>query len=120
MYNKQVIEHFTNPNNMGALKDFDSEAEGGNPTCGDVVKLQIKLSKDKKKISDIKFKAFGCGACIASTSALTEMVKSKEISKVKKITNSDIADYLGGLPPQKLKCSNFSSDVLQNALKKLI
>lgn len=120
MYNSKVIEHFTNPKNMGEMKDFDSQAEGGNPTCGDVVKLWIKLSKDKKRIVDIKFKAFGCGACIASTSALTEMVKGKKITEAKKITNSDIADFLGGLPSQKLKCSNFSTDVLKKALEKLI
>jgi nitrogen fixation NifU-like protein len=119
MYNQKTIDHFSNPRNMGELKDFDVKAEGGNPACGDVVKLWIKLSKDKKKIADIKFKAFGCGACIASTSALTELVKGKKIIDIKKITNKDIADYLGGLPPQKNICSNFSTDVLKKALTKI-
>jgi len=119
MYNQKVIDYFSNPRNMGEIKDADAIGEGGNPACGDVVKLWVKLSKDKKKISDIKFKAFGCGACIASTSALTEMAKGKKISEAKKITNQDIADYLGGLPPQKMICSNFSTEVLSKALKDL-
>jgi len=107
---------------MGELKDFDAKAEGGNPTCGDVVRLWIKLSEDGKrktedrKIIDIKFKAFGCGACIASTSAMTEMVKRKSIKKALKLTRGDIIDYLGGLPLQKQKCSNFSVEVLHKAL----
>ncbi len=119
MYNKKVIDYFSNPRNMGEIKDADAVAEGGNPVCGDVVKLWIKLSKDKKKISEIKFKAFGCGACIAATSALTELVKNKKISEALKITNKDIADFLGGLPEQKMKCSNFSTDVLQKAMKNI-
>jgi len=100
------------------MKNADTIASGGNPACGDVVKLWVKLSVDKKKIQDIKFKAFGCGACIASTSALTVIVKGKTISFAKKITNKDIADFLGGLPPQKNICSNFSTDVLKKALEK--
>lgn len=119
MYNSKTIDYFTNPRNMGEIKDADLVASGGNPACGDVVKLWIKLSKNKKSIFDIKFKAFGCGACIASTSALTEIVKGKTIKTAKKITNKDIADYLGGLPPQKMICSNFSTDVLKKAFEKI-
>jgi nitrogen fixation protein NifU and related proteins len=114
MYNKKVIEYFTDPPNMGELKDAKMVAQGGNPVCGDVVKLYIKVCNNK--ITDIKFKAFGCGACIASTAALTEMVKGKTVSDALKITNQDIADYLGGLPKQKMLCSNFSTDVLKKAL----
>ena len=117
MYNQKTIDYFSNPKNMGEIKDADAVADGGNPACGDVVKLWVKLSSDKKKISEIKFKAFGCGACIASASALTEMAKGKRMSMALKITNKDIADYLGGLPPQKMICSNFSTEVLQKALK---
>jgi len=102
---------------MGEIKDADAIAQGGNPTCGDVVKLYLIVKNNK--ITDIKFQAFGCGACIASTSALTEMVKGKTIAYAKKITNKDIVDFLGGLPKQKLKCSNFSADVLQKAIRQL-
>ncbi len=117
MYNQKTIDYFSNPRNMGEIADADAVVEGGNPACGDIVKLWLKLSSDKKKIFDIKFKAFGCGACIASSSALTELVVGKTIAKAKKITNQDIADYLGGLPPQKMICSNFSAEVLKKALK---
>lgn len=115
MYNPRVIDYFSNPRNMGEIADADAIAEGGNPACGDVVKLYLKIKNNQ--ISDIKFKAFGCGACIASTSALTEIVKGKKIAEAQKITNRDIADFLGGLPPQKMICSNFSTDVLKKALK---
>jgi len=123
MYNQKTIDHFSNPRNMGELEDFDAKAEGGNSACGDVVRLWIKLSDDggrkteDRKISDIKFKAFGCGACIASSSAMTEMVKGKSINSALKISRKDISKYLGGLPPQKNICSNFSIEVLKKALK---
>ncbi len=102
---------------MGELKDFDVKAEGGNPLCGDVVSLWIKFDSKRKKIAEIKFKAFGCGACIASSSALTEMVKGKSISEVEKITREDVSEYLDGLPASKIQCSGFSIDVLKKALK---
>ena len=85
MYNQNTIDYFSNPRNMGEIKNADLVASGGNPACGDVVKLYLKIDKDK--IRDIKFKAFGCGACLASTSALTVMVKGKSIQEAKKITN---------------------------------
>lgn len=116
MYNKKVVDHFSKPRNMGELKDFDTRAEGGNPVCGDVVKLWVKLSPDKKTVTDIKFKAFGCGACIASTSAMTGMVKGKTISEATKMSRDDIVNFLDGLPEQKIKCSNFSIEVLHKAL----
>lgn len=116
MYNSKVIDYFSNPRNMGEIKGADIVAEGGNPVCGDVVKLYLKIKNDK--VINAKFKAFGCGACIASTSALTEMIKGKKLSEIKKITNQDIADFLGGIPSQKMICSNFSADVLKKALVK--
>lgn len=116
MYNAKVIDYFSNPRNMGEIDDADIVAQGGNPVCGDVVKLYLKIKNNK--IVDIKFKAFGCGASIASTSALTELVRGKTISQAKKITNQEIADFLGGLPSQKMVCSNFSADVLKKALEK--
>lgn len=118
MYNKKVIDYFSNPRNMGEIPNADFVAEGGNPVCGDVVKLFLKIKNGK--ILDIKFKAFGCGACLASTSALTEIVKGKSIQEARKITNLEIADYLGGLPPQKMICSNFSTNVLKRALKGVV
>lgn len=117
MYSQKTIDHFTHPRNMGEIKDFDLFASGGNPLCGDVVKLWIKLDANRKKIIDIKFKAFGCGACIASSSALTEMVKGKSISEIENINREDVSKYLDGLPESKIKCSNFSIDVLKKALK---
>jgi len=119
MYNQKTIEHFSHPRNMGELKIFDAKAEGGNPVCGDVVRLWIKLSSDRKIISDIKFKAFGCGACIASTSAMTEMTKGKSVNDALKLSRDDIVNYLDGLPEQKQKCSNFSVEVLKKALSKI-
>lgn len=116
MYNKKTIDYFSNPRNMGEILDASAVAEGGNPVCGDVVKLYLKI--ENQKIADIKFKAFGCGACIASTSALTEMAKGKTIKQALKISNQDISNFLGGLPSQKMKCSNFSTDVLKKALSK--
>lgn len=115
MYSKKTIEYFSNPRNMGELKNANAHAKGGNPACGDVVELFLKIDKDK--IADIKFKAFGCGACVASASALTEIIKGKTITQALKVTNQDVADFLGGLPPQKMICSNFSGDVLKKALK---
>lgn len=119
MYTAKTIDHFSHPRNMGELKDFNTKAEGGNPACGDVVRLWIKLSADKKKIKDIKFKAFGCGACIASTSAMTEMVKGRTVDYALKLSRDDIVKNLDGLPEQKQKCSNFSIEVLKKALEKL-
>ncbi len=104
---------------MGELKDFDAKASGGNPACGDVFNLYIKLSPNKKKITDIKFKAFGCGMCIASASAMTEMVKGKNVDYAKKLTKDDIAHYLGGIPANKNMYSNFSIEVLKKALSGL-
>lgn len=117
MYNDKTIDYFSNPRNMGEIEDATVVAEGGNPSCGDVVKLYLKVDDDK--ITDIKFKAFGCGACIATASALTELIKDKTITEAGEVTNADVAEFLGGLPPQKLKCSNFSAEVLKKALDKL-
>lgn len=115
MYNQKTVDYFSNPRNMGEIEDADAVAEGGNPVCGDVVKLWLKVRGGK--IADIKFKAFGCGACIASASALTEMAKGKTIQEALKITKVEIADFLGGLPPQKMICSNFSAEVLHKAVR---
>ena len=114
MYSDKVMEHFNNPRNVGELNDADAIGETGSFKCGDTMKLYLKV-KDGC-IDDIKFQTYGCGAAIASSSMLTEMVKGKPIEEAAKITNQDVADELGGLPPLKLHCSNLAADALQDAL----
>ena len=115
MYNEKVIKHFQNPHNMGRIKNPDAVAEVGNPICGDVMKLFIKVKNNK--ITDIKFKTFGCAAAIACSSVLTDMVKGKDIEEVQKITKDDVIKELGGLPPQKIHCSLLAVDALKVAIK---
>ena len=114
-YNEKVLEHFKHPRNMGEMKDADAEGVVGNPVCGDVMKIMIKV-KDGK-IGDIKFQTFGCAAAIASSSALTEIAKGKTIKQAKKITNGDVARHLGQLPPIKMHCSNLAADALKKAIE---
>ncbi|NLN17379.1 MAG: Fe-S cluster assembly scaffold protein NifU [Firmicutes bacterium] len=114
MYSERVMEHFTNPRNVGEVEQADGEGQVGNPICGDIMKLSIKVEDDR--IVDIKFKTFGCGAAIASCSMLTEMVKGKTIEEARAITNRDVAEALGGLPSVKMHCSNLAADALQLAI----
>lgn len=114
MYNEKVVEHFTNPRNVGELPEADGVGETGSFKCGDTMKISIKVKDDR--IEDIKFLTYGCGAAIASSSMLTEMVKGKTLDEAVKITNKDVADALGGLPPLKLHCSNLAADALHNAI----
>ncbi len=114
MYSEKVMEHFNNPRNVGELNDADAIGETGSFKCGDTMKLYIKVKDDR--IEDIKFQTYGCGAAIASSSMLTEMVKGKTIEEALKINNQDVANELGGLPPMKLHCSNLAADALQDAL----
>jgi len=114
MYSEKVMEHFTNPRNVGEVEQADGEGQVGNPICGDIMKLSIKVEDDR--IVDIKFKTFGCGAAIASCSMLTEMVKGKTIEEARTITNRDVAEALGGLPSVKMHCSNLAADALQIAI----
>ncbi len=115
LYSKKVLEHFRNPRNMGEIKNADGVATVGNPICGDIMRLFIKV-KDGK-ISDIKFQTLGCGAAIATSSILTEMAKGKPISQAGKITKQAIAEALGGLPPVKLHCSVLAADALRKAIE---
>jgi nitrogen fixation NifU-like protein len=113
-YNEKVLEHFRNPRNMGELEDADAEGVVGNPACGDVMKIMIKIKENR--IKDIKFQTFGCAAAIASSSALTEIAKGKTLNEAKKITNEDVAKYLGELPPIKIHSSNLAADALKKAI----
>jgi nitrogen fixation NifU-like protein len=114
-YNKNVMAHFRNPRNMGGMKNPDSEATVGNPTCGDVMRIMIKI-KDNK-IFDIKFQTMGCVAAIASSSMLTVLAKGKSLDEAKKISNKDVARALGELPPIKVHCSNLAADALRLAIE---
>ena len=115
MYSEKVMEHFANPRNVGEIPDADGIGKVGNPQCGDVMWLYIKV-KDNI-ITDVKFKTFGCGAAIATSSMITELAKGKTIEEAKKISRADVADELGGLPPVKMHCSNLAADALREAIK---
>jgi len=115
MYTEKAKEHFFHPRNVGEIKDPDGYGKVGNPVCGDVMAIYIKV-KDNK-IIDIKFKTFGCLAAISSSSILTEMVKGKTIDEALKITRDDVANELGGLPVIKMHCSNLAADALHEAIK---
>lgn len=114
-YSQKVIEHFTNPRNLGEIKDADGIGEVGNAKCGDVMQLFIKVKDDK--IEDVKFKTFGCCAAIATSSIITEMIKGKSLSELNEVTNQAVAEALGGLPKIKLHCSVLAEDALKAALK---
>jgi len=115
MYSDKVIEHFRNPKNMGRIEDADGVGEVGNPVCGDLMKIYIKV-KDGK-IEDVKFETFGCAAAIATSSMVTELAKGKSIKEAMKISRDDVAKELDGLPPIKMHCSNLASDGLKEAIK---
>ncbi len=118
-YNKKVLRHFFHPKNQGELKNPDGIGKIGNPKCGDVLVLQIKVDKKAGEdyIKDIKFKTLGCAAAIATSSVLTELAKGKTLEQASKITNKDIVDKLGGLPLIKYHCSLLGSDALKLAIK---
>lgn len=115
MYSKKVMEHFMSPRNVGEIKDADGIGEIGNPVCGDMMTFYIKV-KDNK-IDDVKFKTFGCGAAIAVSSMVSEMAKGKTLDKALKISNKNVAKELGGLPKNKLHCSNLGADALHKAVE---
>jgi nitrogen fixation NifU-like protein len=115
MYSEKVMDHFTNPRNVGDMEDADGVGQEGNPTCGDAMKIYIKV-KDGV-ITDAKFKTFGCGAAIAVSSMVTEMVKGKTLDEALAISKEAVANELGGLPPQKMHCSNLGSDALKKAIE---
>jgi len=115
-YSDKVLDHFMNPRNVGTLKG-ENTAKGrvGNPVCGDLMEIYIKV--EDEKIKDVKFKTFGCGSAIATSSMITELVKGKTLDEALKITRKDVADELDGLPPVKMHCSNLAADALHAAIK---
>lgn len=114
-YSKKVMDHFINPRNVGEIKDADAVGEVGNPVCGDMMIFYIKVKNNR--IEDVKFKTFGCGAAIAVSSMISEMVLGKTLEEVMKITNDDVAESLGGLPANKMHCSNLGADALHKAVE---
>jgi nitrogen fixation NifU-like protein len=114
-YSKKVMDHFMNPRNVGVIKDYDGYGKVGNPVCGDLMEMYIKVKDDI--ITDIKFKTFGCGSAIATSSMVTEIAKGKNVDEALKITRGDVANELDGLPPQKMHCSNLAADALHAAIK---
>ena len=116
MYNDKVIDHFTNPRNVGEMPEADIIGEAGSFKCGDTMKIYLKI--EQERITDVKFQTFGCGAAIASSSMLTEMVKGKTLEEAQRVTNEDVALELGGLPPLKMHCSNLAADALKDAIAK--
>jgi nitrogen fixation NifU-like protein len=114
IYTDKVMDHFQNPRNVGVLKDADGRGQVGNPVCGDMMSFYIKV-KDNK-LEDIKFQTFGCGAAIAVSSIVSEMAMGKTLEEAMKITNEIVAEELGGLPKNKLHCSNLGADALHAAI----
>jgi len=115
MYNENVLDHFRNPRNMGEIPNADGVGTVGNPVCGDMMTIYIRVQDDR--IVDIKFKTFGCGAAIATSSMMTELAKGKTLDEALQITRADVAESLGGLPPIKMHCSNLAADGLHEAIK---
>ena len=114
-YSEKVMDHFTNPRNVGEISDASGIGTVGNPVCGDVMKMYLKI--ENETITDVKFKTFGCGAAVATSSMVTEMVKGKTITEALKITNKAVAEALGGLPAVKMHCSVLAEEALHSALK---
>jgi len=118
-YSQEVMDNFRNPKNMGEMKDADGVGMLGNPICGDVMKMYIKVDArgGAERIKDIRFQTFGCVAAIATSSMTTELAKGRTLDEAMKITRKDVADSLKGLPPIKMHCSNLAADALHAAIK---
>lgn len=115
MYSEKVMDHFSNPRNVGTMENASGVGEVGNAKCGDIMRIYIDV--EEGIIKDVKFQTFGCGAAIATSSMVTEMVKGKTLDEALAITNKAVAEALGGLPPVKMHCSNLAADALHAAIK---
>ena len=119
LYSEKVMDHFNNPRNMGEIPDADGVGLVGNPVCGDVMKIMIKVNKETEIIEDIKFKTFGCGAAVATSSMVTDMIKGKGLTldEALKISNKKVAEALDGLPPVKMHCSVLAEEGVKAAIE---
>ena len=115
LYSEKVMDHFTNPRNVGEIPDADGIGEVGNAKCGDIMKIYLKINGDI--IEDVKFETFGCASAIASSSMATEMIKGKSLSEALEVTNRQVVDALDGLPPHKLHCSVLAEEAIKSAVK---
>ena len=115
LYSEKVMDHFRNPRNVGVIEDADGVGEVGNPVCGDIMKIYLKIQNET--ITDVKFETFGCGSAIASSSMATELIKGKPISEALQLTNKAVAEALDGLPAHKLHCSVLAEEAIKSALK---
>lgn len=115
LYSEKVMDHFRNPRNVGVIEDPDGVGEAGNPVCGDIMKIYLKIQDDI--ITDVKFETFGCGSAIASSSMATEMIKGKSIQEAMLLTNKAVTEALDGLPAHKLHCSVLAEEAIKKALK---
>ena len=115
-YSDTVMDHFMNPRNVGDMEDADGMGEVGNPVCGDMMTFYIKVDENDR-LEDVKFKTFGCGAAIAVSSMVSEMAKGKTLDEALRITREDVAEQLGGLPKNKMHCSNLGADALHRAIE---
>lgn len=114
MYSEKVIDHFSNPRNVGEIEDADGVGQVGNPVCGDIMKIYLKIENDI--IIDVKFKTFGCGAAIATSSMATELIKGKKVEEALQLTNKAVVEALDGLPPVKLHCSVLAEEAVKMAI----
>lgn len=116
MYSEKVMDHFTNPRNVGEIADANAVGQVGNPQCGDIMKIYMKINDETQVIEDVKFKTFGCGAAIATSSMATELVKGKTVEEALALTNKAVAEALDGLPPIKMHCSNLAEEAVHAAI----
>ena len=116
LYSEKVMDHFRNPRNVGIIEDADGVGEVGNPVCGDIMKIYLKINENQV-IEDVKFETFGCGSAIASSSMATEMIKGQSVTEALTLTNKAVTEALDGLPPHKLHCSVLAEEAIKTAVK---